>query len=200
MALPTSGPISLLQLALEYGGSAPHSLNEYYGASPGVPASGTISLVQFLGKKKQNYRWWRLFIETTRSTTVSVIIEELELRATPGGADLTSPTTPISASAEYVGFRPSGAIDDGTGGGTGTSWRAGAPGANPTNQWLLMDLGTVVTVRELAIKSTTTEASKPILFRLEGSNDAVNFTTVQSFYVPPTDDWGNMVWKAFTVG
>lgn len=50
MALPSSGPISLLQIATEFGGSAPHSLNEYYGKAAGIPASGTISLANFYGK------------------------------------------------------------------------------------------------------------------------------------------------------
>ncbi|WP_205904690.1 hypothetical protein [Diaphorobacter sp. HDW4A] len=50
MALPSSGPISLLQIAQEFGGSAPHELSEYYGIVSGIPASGAISLSQFHGK------------------------------------------------------------------------------------------------------------------------------------------------------
>lgn len=49
MALQTSGPISLLNIANEFGGTAPHSLSEYYGASAGIPSSGTISFSQFYG-------------------------------------------------------------------------------------------------------------------------------------------------------
>lgn len=52
MALPSSGPLSLLQIATEFGGSAPHSLNEYYAAAPGVPTSGPISISHFYGKSK----------------------------------------------------------------------------------------------------------------------------------------------------
>lgn len=44
MALQSSGQISLSQIAAEFGGSAPHSLSEYYGAASGVPASGQIKL------------------------------------------------------------------------------------------------------------------------------------------------------------
>ena len=50
MALPSSGPMSLYFVFTEFGGAMPHSLNEYYGVAPGVPASGTISLSDFYGK------------------------------------------------------------------------------------------------------------------------------------------------------
>lgn len=71
MALQTSGPISLGNLASYYGGSAPHSLGEYYkngsnvpnltysnyssGLSgyyaPNAPTSGSISLADHYGAK-----------------------------------------------------------------------------------------------------------------------------------------------------
>jgi hypothetical protein len=50
MVLPTSGPLSILQIANEFGGQAPHSLSEYYSADTGIPASGTISIGEFYGK------------------------------------------------------------------------------------------------------------------------------------------------------
>lgn len=50
MVLQTSGAISLADIAAEFGGSAPHSLSEYYGAASGVPASGAISIGTFYGK------------------------------------------------------------------------------------------------------------------------------------------------------
>jgi hypothetical protein len=49
MALPTSGPLSLNDIAGEFGGSVPHSLSEYYGAATGIPTSGTISIGDFYG-------------------------------------------------------------------------------------------------------------------------------------------------------
>lgn len=60
MTLPTSGPLSLQDIAGEFGGSAPHSLSEYYaggglvqagasGVNGPVPSSGPLSLSQFLG-------------------------------------------------------------------------------------------------------------------------------------------------------
>lgn len=48
MALQTSGPISLNDIAGEFGGTVPHALSEYYGKDT-APASGTISLNDFYG-------------------------------------------------------------------------------------------------------------------------------------------------------
>ncbi len=50
MALPTSGALSLSDIQGEFGGSAPHSLSEYYDAAAGVPVSGEISVSDFYGK------------------------------------------------------------------------------------------------------------------------------------------------------
>lgn len=56
MALQTSGPISLLNIQNEFGGSAPISINEYYrngglvtNNNSNVPVSGTISFNNFYG-------------------------------------------------------------------------------------------------------------------------------------------------------
>lgn len=49
MALQESGPISILDIANEFGGTAPHSLSEYYGVSGGIPTSGEISISDFYG-------------------------------------------------------------------------------------------------------------------------------------------------------
>jgi hypothetical protein len=60
MALPSSGPLSIAQIRLMFGGSAPHSLSEYYkGGSlvlttdtvPNVPTSGAISIGNFYGSE-----------------------------------------------------------------------------------------------------------------------------------------------------
>lgn len=49
MVLQSSGPISIGDVAAEFGGAAPHSLSEYYGVAPGIPTSGIISLSDFYG-------------------------------------------------------------------------------------------------------------------------------------------------------
>jgi type II secretory pathway pseudopilin PulG len=51
MGLPTTGPISLGDIAGEFGGSPPHRMSEYYAVVPGVPVSpNPIRLGDFRGK------------------------------------------------------------------------------------------------------------------------------------------------------
>lgn len=57
MALPSSGALSFSAIATEFGGTAPHSMSEYYplvglGVS-GLPSSGTFNFSQFHGKSNQ---------------------------------------------------------------------------------------------------------------------------------------------------
>jgi len=58
MTLPTSGTITLLEIATEFGGSAPYSLTNYYrggshvpntSTNANIPTSGLISLTNFYG-------------------------------------------------------------------------------------------------------------------------------------------------------
>ena len=58
MTIVSSGTISINSLVGEYGGSAPHAMNEYYkggslvgnhAGNPNVPTSGTIDLADFYG-------------------------------------------------------------------------------------------------------------------------------------------------------
>lgn len=56
MPIKTSGPISMLDLVAEFGGSGSHSLSEYYAGgpwvpsgTPGIPSGGQISLSMFYG-------------------------------------------------------------------------------------------------------------------------------------------------------
>ena len=50
MTLQASGAISLLDIAGEFGGSTPHSLNEYYGVGQSVPSSGPLDFADFYGQ------------------------------------------------------------------------------------------------------------------------------------------------------
>ena len=54
MALPSSGPLRISDIAVEFGGSVPHSLSEYYGVAAGIPASGTIAIGAFYGASAFN--------------------------------------------------------------------------------------------------------------------------------------------------
>ena len=50
MPLPSTGRITVNDIAAEFGGDAPHGLTEYYGATGGIPTSGTIKNSDFYGK------------------------------------------------------------------------------------------------------------------------------------------------------
>ena len=85
MALQSSGAISLLDISGEFGGSAPHSLSEYYGAADGVPSSGTIRFSDFYGTSA---------VPPSQSFTVAVgNYQEADLRtqAVNAGWNSTSP-------------------------------------------------------------------------------------------------------------
>jgi len=77
MALPVSGPLSINDIVGEFGGTAPHSLSEYYrggglvpniAANSSIPTSGTISIGNFYGA--QNALW------VTTLTSQEVIITD----------------------------------------------------------------------------------------------------------------------------
>lgn len=53
MVLQLTGPISLGNIASEFGGVVPHKLSEYYGKAVGIPTSGTIRISQFFGKSNR---------------------------------------------------------------------------------------------------------------------------------------------------
>lgn len=69
MALPSSGPLSINDIAVEFGGAAPHSLSEYYGVAAGVPTSGAISINNFYGTSSAPS-----VVESVQSTTGSKTI------------------------------------------------------------------------------------------------------------------------------
>lgn len=56
MTLQTSGSISILDIANEFGGGAPHSLSEYYRGGARVPANYTYTIYE-PGPGASNYTW-----------------------------------------------------------------------------------------------------------------------------------------------
>ena len=86
MALQSSGAISLADIAGEFGGSAPHSLSEYYGVASGIPASGQISFSQFYGKAN-------IFALDINTSNGGVYVQNMNLSsyATANGWDGSAP-------------------------------------------------------------------------------------------------------------
>lgn len=98
MGLQTSGAISIGDIATEFGGSAPHSLSEYYGAAAGVPTSGAISIGDFYGTSSQF-----TFTITTNQTNAN-----LASLATAAGWDGSSALVATINSGVYISSNSTG--------------------------------------------------------------------------------------------
>ncbi len=94
MALPSSGTISVLQVAQMFGGSTPHSLSEYYkGGSlvlttdtvPNVPTSGTISLSNFHGSEIVESYVATVTAGTTRNNEYNALPSTVSLEVNTDG-------------------------------------------------------------------------------------------------------------------
>lgn len=92
MTLQTTGPISLGNIAAEFGDTAPHSLSEFYGVASGIPTTGAIGIGSFYGAASQ-------FVATITSN-----VQELNLRTwlVSLGWNQTVPVVVTVASGVYV--------------------------------------------------------------------------------------------------
>jgi hypothetical protein len=86
MPLPSSGPITILQIATEFGGSAPYALGNYYRggafvantpANAAIPASGAIALSNFYGASKSR---------VTVNIVISANVQNYDVFANRGGS------------------------------------------------------------------------------------------------------------------
>ena len=77
MALASSGEISFAQIVTEFGGTAPHSMSEYYTllgqGVTGLPSSGTFNFSHFHGKDKDVAVWTPSGYNTTTLTSIGSI-------------------------------------------------------------------------------------------------------------------------------
>lgn len=94
MALPSSGPLSIQQIATEFGGTVPHSLSEYYrggGLVPNtplnlaIPTSGQIAIGDFYNSSS------RIAIALTISTNTNNydVYTNRGPNYSPGASDIT---------------------------------------------------------------------------------------------------------------
>ena len=131
MPLPSSGPLSLNDIAGEFGGSQPHSLSEYYaggglvpagtsGTYGAVPSSGTISIQNFYGTSNVVY-WVNRVNSGVNSTIVNISLEtngnfnvttgdRAALRYTSDGATLSWATTMFSGGSGLSGAETVGGV------------------------------------------------------------------------------------------
>jgi len=110
MALPSSGPLTILQIATEFGGSAPYALGNYYRggafvantpANAAIPASGAIALSNFYGASKSR---------VTVNIVISANTQNFDVYANRGGSYVAGNTDVIVTinSGVYVGASSTG--------------------------------------------------------------------------------------------
>lgn len=139
-----------------------------------------IMVAAATGAPAASYRFWRIFILNNNGDGNYLALNEVELRGSVGGPDLTSTTTPVAASTFYDGsYDPQYTVDNSLS--ASPLWLSSLTAV--TNQWLRYDLGTPTAIAQVAMyfhEAWGTSLS-PKDLRIEGSNDGANFTTVKTF-------------------
>lgn len=122
------------------------------------------------------YRYWRIYVQTNGGSN-NICICEIELRGSVGGSDLTTPSTPATASSSEFGYGPEKMIDNNN---ITTSWYTSAGAI--ADQWARFDMVSAVYVAQVTIMPTASAYSAaPKDFKIQGSNDGTNFTDVKAF-------------------
>lgn len=135
------------------------------------------------------HRYWRLNMLRTIDNT-AVAAGEVELRATYGGPDVTTPATPVTAySRQSATYDATMASDDNL----DTLYSA----YKTTNaaSWLAYDLGTPVEIVEVAVRSRSDgyTMTNPICFGVQYSDDGTDWTTAWTMNDPTP--WDAATWR-----
>lgn len=159
MALQSSGSISIVDIATEFGDTAPHSLSEFYGAATGIPTSGAINVKGFYGKSSQftftitsnqtNANLYTLAVNAgwDESSAVEATIDSgviISASSTSSSA-LTIPSFPASVSLINNGVIVGDGGDGGNGayGSTGTAGGSGGNALTVTGAVSITNNGTI---------------------------------------------------------
>lgn len=136
------------------------------------------------------YRYYRIWMTANNGGDLFGI-GELEMRATAGGPDLTTPATPCAASSWHPnGHIPGFLVND-----TADAWLTSS-GAAPA--WVTVDMGAVTRVEELAIRGVPDEIARmPRDFIVEGSNDNATWDVIKLIAGQTT--WALNTFKTFSL-
>ena len=145
------------------------------------------------------HRHWRLYITGGAESggSAQIAIAEIELRAAPGGADLTGAGT--ASASDPTGSPPAAdAFDDDP---VSTFWASS--GIAPYPQWLAYDLGAgnAAEVVEYTITAMGEGGGQfaPQVFRLQWSDDGAAWTDAEPSR-DLTGTWSDGQTRTFTVG
>jgi len=139
MALQGSGAISISEIASEFGGSAPHSMSEYYGGGDNVPAGANpnVATSGAIGMKS----FYNGVAATVLNITSNVNNYDIGAQAIAAGGDKSTPVILTINAGVTVGStsNSTAAMFTGTGWSSGTTINitnngsiVGATGANVT--------------------------------------------------------------------
>ena len=121
-----------------------------------------------------SFRYLRIWITANNGDALTAI-RELELRATPGGPDLTTPETPCYASSMHpAGHYPSYLVD--------SALNAWITNGTALPAWVVIDLGVQSRLEEIAMQCEFDfTARMPRDFIVQGSNDNVTYQDFRGF-------------------
>lgn len=125
------------------------------------------------------YRFWRLMVMQINNggNPHYCIIGEMELHATVGGVDITTPGTVITANSRYDASRDEHKIVDNN---TATYWQSGDSMVGPSRPAsVIFDLGSAVELAEYTITCQNTTFTCPSRFSLQASSDGAVWPAFQ---------------------
>ena len=138
------------------------------------------------------YLHYRLLIEAYGGSSGAIILNELELRATPGGPTIATGGTPFASSTS--GGRPAGNAFDGV---QNSFWQSRLTPQFPEH--IGYTLPEPAEISQYALrKYFTANASTPSAWKLQGSNDGATWDTLAT---ETGIVWSgpNYEWKVFSV-
>ena len=167
MVLQSSGKISLNEIATEFGGSAPHSISEYYKGGSNVPTTLSSSVTQAAPSTNATYTDFASVTGLTlvRSATSTAVEEIFFMGSGPSGA-----VTKATSIDTLTALNGRGRDDSGTftiTGTAGTNTRSfGSGGTIPTNAG----------PTGIGNGPFTIQATEPVDTRLNYSRAGVNYS------------------------
>lgn len=134
----------------------------------------------YSGSPHGAHRYWRIHMARSNNGSSTFSAAEVEMRATPGGADQCTGGTP-SAHSVFSGFPASLAFDNNA----ATLWSANG---STSNGWLKYDFGTPVTVAEVMIQARNDSSftQTPRWGQIEFSDDDTRWSTAWSYAMAST--------------
>ena len=136
-------------------------------------------------------RFWRLLVTALGSGAYYAAINEIELRGTVGGIDLTTPSTPITYT---IGGTDAYPVSDMVDGNVGTAWTSRAAARAPFS--ITFDLLVPTQVKQIAIYpgDLYNVVRSPASFVVQKSSDGLIFEDVKTFTGVA---YGVNTWKTF---